>query len=136
MSRVANRHRYSDTPKTLVKHSHRKNLRRQDRREVVDSLTDTLVETPVPAPALLETPEYVRVPFVLLAWDSGLDWNLDGTSYQDDAPGDFPHSYHLTREDAEREQAWLEHCGSDPHDLRVASGFWVPFWDAHRIPGR
>ena len=59
---------------------------------------------------------------------------MDGTSYQDDCPGDHPHSYHLTRKDAEIMAAILEDGGCEANRITIVEGFWVPFWDAHRIP--
>lgn len=139
MAAMITRISYDDAPKQVIKHAANKARRRED-RDTIQGNDDN--QTPLPEtyfPCYQHFPEhkeYIKVPFALLIWDDGLDYNMDGTSYQDDCPGDHPHSYHLTRESAEMEQDWLEHTnpGRDPRDFTIVADFWVPFWDAHRIP--
>ncbi len=58
---------------------------------------------------------------------------MDGSSYQDSPPDYFPHSYHLSRKDAEVAAAYLE--DRDPTvDLMIQKDVPVPAWDACRIP--
>jgi hypothetical protein len=61
----------------------------------------------------------MTVPFAVLLWDDGLDYDADGNSYFDDYPGDFMHSAHRTLEGAQKEAAWLEHLGVNPVKIRI-----------------
>lgn len=136
MPTVTNRHSYSNTRKSLIKNSHKVRLRRDNTRKIEEGI-ESLVEPEThhdEIDAFLNTPEFTLVPAAVLVWDDGLDYNLDGTSYQDDCPGDYPHSYHRSLKDAELEAAWLEYTGCDPRNIRIAQHFWVPDWDARRIP--
>lgn len=125
--------RYSDNLKSIIKHAVKKTLRRTDRREILAQVTDTLKPT---APRLTTYVPYNAPKRVIavLVWDNGLDYNLDGTAYQDDAPGDYPHSYHLTRKDAEVMAAYLENGGCEANRITIVEGFHVPEWDENRIP--
>ncbi len=134
MNDVAIRSMLTTATKPIRKHASKKARRRHDIEETVDSLLASIDEP--------ETPDYPedpldqQAPFCVMVWDDGLDYNEDGTSYQDDCPGDWPHSYHLTRKDAETAVAYLEHSGCEPHRITIVENFWVPHWDAKRIPER
>lgn len=52
----------------------------------------------------------VDVPFAVLRWDDGLDYNLDGSSYQDSPPDWEVAGAFDKREDAERLLRDLLHC--------------------------
>lgn len=43
----------------------------------------------------------VTIPFAAMAWDDGLDYDIDGNAYQDNPPGEFVDGAFLTREEAE-----------------------------------
>lgn len=58
-----------------------------------------------------ETP--VLVPFAVMRWDSGLDYNLDGSSYQDSQPDWELAGAFDCREDADRFAAKLTAQGED-----------------------
>jgi hypothetical protein len=137
MLKVATRFRYSGTPKGILKHAAAKARRRQSIKEIRDSLFAS-IEEPTPTsqdhyyPALDGAPR--KVAAAVLIWDDGLDYNMDGTAYQDDAPGDHPHSYHHTRKDAEIMAMILEDGGCDPARITIVEGFWVAPWDTDRIP--
>lgn len=133
---VTNRFSFHDTPKSLIKNSHKTRLRRDNAEKIAEALIAQLPEPEKPNYDKHDygTEQAIRVPAAVLVWDDGLDWNLDGTPYQDDYPGEHPHSYHRSLKDAEMEAGWLEHTGTDPRRIRVVENYWVPFWDAHRIP--
>lgn len=136
---VAIRFSYTDTPKAIRKHASKKVRRRENTARIAEALLAS-VEEPTPTaqnhyyPALDGAP--VKVAAAILVWDDGLDYNMDGTSYQDDYPGDHPHSYHHTRKDAEWMAAILEDGGCEPNRITIVENFWVPFWDVGRIPAR
>jgi hypothetical protein len=83
---------------------------------------------------LLREEATVLVPFIVFMWNDGLDYNEDGTSYQDDAPGDYPHSHHKTRKDAEIAVAYLENAGVNPNNLRISEDVLVPAWSVEHDP--
>lgn len=136
---VAIRFSYTDTPKAIRKHASKKVRRRENTARIAEALLAS-VEEPTPTaqdhyyPALDGAP--VKVAAAILIWDDGLDYNMDGTAYQDDAPGDYPHSYHHSRRDAEIMAAYLEDGGCDPKRISIVEGFWVCPWDTDRIPPR
>ena len=43
----------------------------------------------------------VTIPFAAMAWDDGLDYDIDGNAYQDNPPGEFVQGAFLTLEEAE-----------------------------------
>lgn len=127
------RHR-SDTPKEWIKKANKKALRKQSRfllagkdDNQIQFKNDTVIVE-------VEVEEVVKAPFAVLIWDDGLDYNMDGTSYQDDAPGSIPHSYHFDRKAAEAEVAWLEHRGCDPSNIQIVTGLVVPPWHRKLMP--
>lgn len=133
---VKNRHSYSDTPKSLIKASNAVRLRRDNADKIAEAL---IAELPEPEPFDYEKHFYgaeqdILVPFAVFVWDDGLDYNMDGTPYQDDCPGDIPHTYHRSLKAAEMEAGWLEHTGTDPRRISIVQNYWVPFWETHRIP--
>jgi hypothetical protein len=131
MLKVATRFRYKGT---ILKHAAAKARRRQSIKEIRDSLLAS-IDTPTSQDHYLDgVPQ--KVAAAVLIWDDGLDYDMDGTSYQDDAPGDHPHSYHHTRKDAEIMAMILEDSGCDPARITIVEGFWVAPWDIHRIPPR
>lgn len=130
---VANRLRHrNDT----LKNGHKKALRRLDRLAVIGLDDPDLLPLEVSEwypDAYGPEEEDGIAPFALLVWDNGLDYNMDGSSYQDSPPDYFQHSYHLTRKDAEVAAAYLE--DRDPTlDFMIQKDVHVPFWDKHRIP--
>ncbi len=132
---VATRFTYSDTPKATIKHASRKARRRQDIEEVRDSLLASIDEVTF-TPAIPKPVTPPRVAATVFVWDDGLDYNIDGTSYQDSPPGDFPHSYHHSRKDAEVMAAYLENSGCEPWRITIVEDYLPPEWDAGRIPPR
>ncbi len=138
MINVASRTGYSDAPKSARKHSHKKALRRHNRNEIIASATgfDCPQEEPTPSYDDLYCTVGFYVDFAVFKWDDGLDYNEDGTAYQDDAPGEHPHSYHHERADADAMVTRLLLAGVNPSRLRVAEDVWVPEWEACRIPNR
>lgn len=142
MLKAPTRFTYSDTPKSILKHNTNKNRRRQDADEVADSLLAGIDDTPDIQLTSWERDCYGPLPqkvaAILYVWDSGLDWNDDGTPYQDDAPGYFPHSYHHSVEDAEAMAARLfpgkEASEVGEGDWHIARDAWVVGWDTDRIP--
>lgn len=137
MLKVATRFSYSDTPKAILKYAAAKVRRRQDIEEVRDSLLAS-IEPPELTSRNHYYPDFdsppQKVAAVVFIWDDGLDYNMDGTSYQDDIPGDYPHSYHHSRKDAEITAAYLENSGCDPNRITIIEDYWVPNWDTKRIP--
>lgn len=59
------------------------------------------------------------VPFTVLVYDDGLDYDADGNAYFDDYPHDYPSSYHRTRKGAECAASWLEFRGIAPHRISI-----------------
>jgi hypothetical protein len=72
--------------------------------------------------------------WVVYIWDDGMDYDLDGTAYRDDAPGDWPHSYHATEKGAQQEAAYLEHYGCNPRNITVAWGWTEPYLEKPILP--
>ncbi len=66
--------------------------------------------------------------WLVFVWEDGLDYNEDGTPYQDDAPGDFCASHHRTRKGAEAEAAWMEHHGISADRISIRWG-WTSEYD-------
>ena len=139
MVKVNPRFTHLDTPNDAIKHFTTKARRRQNVEEVRDSLLASVEES---APVnrsenhsdIDGAPQ--RVAAAVLIWDDGLDYNMDGTSYQDDAPGDFPHSYHHSLKEAQIAVAYLENGGCDPERITIVEDFLVSPWDVARIPLR
>lgn len=77
--------------------------------------------------------EEIYVPFVVMLWDDGLDYDEDGNAYFDDAPGWFTHTCHRTLKGAEIEMAWLEHHGIT-NDKHLAKDAWIPRWELKSHP--
>ena len=57
---------------------------------------------PTDAPYASNAHDAIRVPFAVMRWDDGLDYNEDGTSYQDSPPEWYLAGAFDTRADAEQ----------------------------------
>jgi hypothetical protein len=73
--------------------------------------------------------EWTTAPYAVTVYDDGLDYDADGNSYPDDAPGHHPHSYHHTRRSAEIEAAWLQHHGTEAWRITIAEDIHVAPWE-------
>ena len=73
-------------------------------------------------------------PYAVLVWESGLDYDEDGTPYFDDYPEDYPSSFHLSRKKAEVEASYLIAAGIAEDRITIAEGYDVVPWRKHEIP--
>ena len=58
------------------------------------------------------------VPFALMAWDDGLDYDVDGNAWQDSPPCEYVFTAHQTRDSAEKELQRMQ-------GLCPKSHFWL-----------
>lgn len=77
--------------------------------------------------------ETLVAPFVVLLWDDGLDYDLDGNAYPDSPPDYFVQSVHATRKAAEQEAAYLERAGV--RGIIIEEGYPVYRYQADHLPG-
>ncbi len=126
--------------KAIIKHANRKALRRQNREAVLELDDQPVVERPARREWKPEDIKYVLIPFVVMMWDDGLDYDMEGNSYFDDYPDYHEHSYHHTRKDAEVEVAYIEQMWEDlkilhpKSDIVIRENCWVPDYDS-RLAG-
>lgn len=69
---------------------------------------------------------YTQVPFAVMVWDDGLDYDMEGNAYFDDCPGDRPHGFYRTQKAAEYEAARLEMLGIDGNRITIVRDYWTP----------
>ena len=70
----------------------------------------------------------VVIPFAVLVWDEGLDYDDEGNAYFDDYPSWFVGSAHHTRKGAEVEAAYHEHHFPKQR-VMVVEDHWVEQWE-------
>jgi hypothetical protein len=76
----------------------------------------------------------VVVPFAVMMWCDGLDYDENGHAHFDDYPQNVPHSYHTTRKGAESEIAWLEFLGHDVSGFSIEANYLTYEWDLQYKP--
>ena len=78
--------------------------------------------------------EEIRVPFAVIVYCDGLDYDEDGNAYFDDWPSNQVHSCHTTQRGAEMEAAWLIHHGTPSSYVSVDQDVWVERWELKYHP--
>jgi hypothetical protein len=76
----------------------------------------------------------VCVPFAVLVYNDGLDYDEDGNAYFDDYPSDDLATAHRTREGAERSAAWMEHHGIKAQRISIVENYWTYKWEMEYHP--
>jgi hypothetical protein len=76
----------------------------------------------------------VLVPFAVLVYNDGLDYDMDGNAYFDDYPSDDLATAHRTREGAERSAAWMEHHGIKANRITIVENYWTHKWEMEYHP--
>lgn len=78
----------------------------------------------------------VLIPFAVLVYDDGLDYDLDGNAYFDDYPGDHYASGHRSRKGAEVEAAYLEAAGIESHRISIVENYYAARYELDYHPIR
>lgn len=65
----------------------------------------------------------VLIPYAVLVYNDGLDYDEDGNSYFDDYPSDDYASGHRSLKGAEAEAAWLEHAGIEARRISIVEDY-------------
>jgi hypothetical protein len=73
------------------------------------------------------------VPFAVLMWDDGLDYDEEGNSYFDSPPEWYVHSFHKTQVEAEIEMAWMEWWDFNPNKMMLEENHLVEPWEMDRF---
>ncbi len=67
----------------------------------------------------------VCVPFAVMVWCDGLDYDDDGNAYFDDYPQFVAISYHTTQRGAEIELAYQLNNGLKDHEVCIEANYWT-----------
>lgn len=78
--------------------------------------------------------DVVNVPFAVMVWDDGFDYDMDGNAYFDDYPGEHLASSHLTRKGAEMAAAYLEDAGIEASRIRIVENYDTHAWEMEYHP--